>query len=100
VVVTVTVEILVNGVLVPIQFNEAAVTAIAATVTQPAVEPWPEWMRIETAARYLDVPVERVRKLVARRKIPFHQEGRGCRVFFARRDLDAWMAEFRVASLR
>jgi excisionase family DNA binding protein len=56
---------------------------------------WPEWMSVETAARYLDVPPERVRKLKDRREIPFHQEGVGCRVFFARRDLDEWMREFR-----
>jgi hypothetical protein len=34
----------------------------------------------------------RIRKLIARREIPFHQEGVGCRVFLARRDLTAWMA--------
>jgi hypothetical protein len=31
---------------------------------------WPEWMSVETAARYLDVPAERVRKLKSRGKIP------------------------------
>jgi excisionase family DNA binding protein len=56
---------------------------------------WPEWMSVETAARYLDVLPERVRKLKDRREIPFHQEGVGCRVFFARRDLDEWMQTFR-----
>jgi excisionase family DNA binding protein len=56
---------------------------------------WPEWMSVETAARYLDVPAERLRKLKDRREIPFHQEGPGCRVFFARRDLDRWMETFR-----
>lgn len=60
-------------------------------------EPWPEWMCVETAARYLDVPKERVRKLKARHEIPFHQEGPGCRVLFRRRDLDAWMGGFRHA---
>lgn len=52
---------------------------------------WPEWMSVETAAGYLDVSPERVRKLVARREIPFSQEAPGCRVFFRRADLDKWM---------
>jgi excisionase family DNA binding protein len=56
---------------------------------------WPEWMAIETAARYLDAPIERLRKLKERGEIPFHQEGPGCRVFFARQDLDAWMTTYR-----
>lgn len=56
---------------------------------------WPKWMSVDTAARYLDVSPERVRKLVARRELPFHQEGRGCRVLFSRSDLDDWMADFR-----
>jgi len=52
---------------------------------------WPEWMAVETAARYLDVSPERLRKLIARRAVPYCQAGRGCRVLFARRDLDEWM---------
>jgi excisionase family DNA binding protein len=81
------------------------VDAIAAAVAEHLLpvlrtagdgERWPEWMAIETAARYLDVSPQRLRKLVARRQIPFHQEDRGCRVLFRRSDLDEWMAEFRV----
>lgn len=53
---------------------------------------WPEWQSIATAARYLDVSPERLRKLVARRAIPFHQEDVGCRISFRRRDLDDWMS--------
>ena len=59
-------------------------------------DPWPAWMSIETAARYLDVSPQRLRKLVARRQIPYHQDGRGCRLLFRRTDLDQWMAGFRV----
>jgi len=54
---------------------------------------WPQWMSVETAAKYLDVSPERLRKLQARRLLPFHQEGPGCRVFFRRTDLDAAMSE-------
>jgi excisionase family DNA binding protein len=52
-------------------------------------------MNTSTAARYLDVSPERVRKLQARREIPFAQEAPGCRVSFSRRELDAWMRTFR-----
>jgi excisionase family DNA binding protein len=60
-------------------------------------DPWPEWMSITTAARYLDVPVERLRKLKDRGQIPFAQEACGYRVFFRRSDLDAWMGTYRHA---
>ena len=54
---------------------------------------WPGWMSVETAARYLDCPPERVRKLIARRSIPFSQEAPGCRIFLSRTDLDRWMRD-------
>jgi excisionase family DNA binding protein len=59
---------------------------------------WPEWMSVETVARYLDVPEERVRKLKDRGAIPYYQDGPGCRVFFRRRELDEWMSGFRQAA--
>jgi excisionase family DNA binding protein len=58
---------------------------------EQAAEPWPGWLSVPTAARYLDVTEERIRKLVARREIPFAQEGPGHRLFFERAALDAWM---------
>lgn len=57
---------------------------------------WPEWMAVETAASYLDSSPERVRKLIARRQIPFVQQGAGCRIFLGRRDLDEWMRQGRT----
>ena len=79
------------------------VTALAALVANllraqaqpPGSESWPEWMNIATAASYLDCTPERVRKLVARREIPYHQEAPGCRIFFRREELDTWMAASR-----
>lgn len=56
-----------------------------------STETWPEWMSVETAARYLDCSPERVRKIAARRQIPFVQERPAARVFFSRADLDGWM---------
>jgi excisionase family DNA binding protein len=55
-------------------------------------EQWPSWMSVQTAARYLDMPEGRIRKLVARGEIPYHQEDVGCRISFSRTEVDAWMA--------
>ena len=79
--------------------SQDVVEAIAERAAQIVLEResrttgWPEWMGVETAARYLDISPERVRKLQARRLIPYHQEGPGCRVFFRRAELDAAMSE-------
>jgi excisionase family DNA binding protein len=87
-----------TAITLQIVLDETALDMLAARVahlvqvddsTPP--EPWPEWMSVTTAAAYLDVPVERLRKLKERGRIPFSQEGRGCRVFFRRSDLDSWM---------
>jgi excisionase family DNA binding protein len=91
----ITVSVLLNGAPFPVEFDQAALDAVAAALPAVPVEPWPEWMNVETAAAYLDSSVERLRKLVARRQIPFVQEGPGCRVFFRRSDLDAWMEKQR-----
>jgi excisionase family DNA binding protein len=89
------------GLVIP----DAVVEALAIAVSErllPALraageaERWPEWMAIETAARYLDVSPQRLRKLVSRREIPFHQEDKGCRILFRRGDLDDWMSTFHV----
>jgi excisionase family DNA binding protein len=52
---------------------------------------WPEWMDVRTAAKYLGCEPGVVRKLVERRRVPYTQEGPGCKVWIARRDLDAYM---------
>lgn len=56
---------------------------------------WPEWMSIATAAKYLDISAERLRKLTARGRVPYHQEAPGCRVLYGRADLDQWMGTLR-----
>jgi excisionase family DNA binding protein len=93
----VTVEIELNGTRVPIDLDEQALHAIAVALPcSSGREPWPQWMSAERAAAYLGCSVERLRKLVARRQIPFAQEGRGCRLEFSRDDLDEWMRSRRV----
>jgi excisionase family DNA binding protein len=69
------------------------VAALVVERMQVESHSWPEWMSVETAARYLDVSPERLRKLQARRQLPYHQEGPGCRVFFRQKELDAAMSE-------
>lgn len=86
---------------ISIELRPAAIRAIAeqvAAILQPArtvKELWPEWMSVETASRYLDVSPERVRKLAARGAIPSYSEGRGCRRFFKRSELDECMGGLR-----
>ncbi len=55
----------------------------------------PEWLSVTNAARHLDVTEERIRKLIARRQLPFYQEAPGCRILLRRRELDDWLAAFR-----
>ena len=60
----------------------------------------PEWLSVESAARYLDISPERVRKLIARRAIPYYQDAPGCRVFLRRRELDDCMSALRIPPAR
>jgi excisionase family DNA binding protein len=80
--------------------SAAAEQVLAVIAAVPPGDLWPEWMAVETAARYLDISPERLRKLQARREVPFYQEGPRCRVLFRRRDLDDWMASFQVTARR
>jgi excisionase family DNA binding protein len=49
-----------------------------------------EWLDSRSAAEYLGVHRDTLRKLAAERAIPVHQDGRGCKLFFRRGDLDEW----------
>ena len=49
------------------------------------------WLDLQSAAEYLGCSPERLRKLVQRRAVPFHQERPGGRIFFHRLELDEWM---------
>ena len=88
------------GLTIPGEVIEALAAAVSERLlpdfNTTRTDPWPEWMAIDTAARYLDVSPQRLRKQVAQRQIPFHQEDKGCRVLFRRSDLDEWMTSFRV----
>lgn len=88
---TVRVAVALNGVRVPLELDDEALHLIAAATGDHRDEPWPEWMNIETVARYLDASPERIRKLVSRRQIPFAQDGPRCRLAFNRAAIDEWM---------
>jgi excisionase family DNA binding protein len=50
------------------------------------------WLALESAARYLDWPKQRLYKLVASGAVPhYKQEGR---LLFHREELDRWLAQF------
>ena len=49
------------------------------------------WMTTEEAAKYLGRSVSAMHKLTASRQIDFEQEGPGCRCYFKKSALDAWM---------
>jgi excisionase family DNA binding protein len=99
--VSIRVELELNGARVPVMLGSAAVAAIAAAVARNEHdEGWPDWMGVETTARYLDVSPERVRKLIAARRIPYSQEAPGCRVFMRRSALDGWMESMACARRR
>jgi excisionase family DNA binding protein len=48
------------------------------------------WMGAPAAAEYLALTVNALHKLTAARVIPFHQDGRGCKLWFKRSELDEW----------
>ncbi len=58
----------------------------------------PELLDTEAAALYLGRNVHYLRRLVARREVPFFRVGG--RLRFATRDLDAFLADCRVESWR
>ena len=76
--------------------NLAQRVGVLETRLAAAAEPWPEHMGIERAAAYLDMTPDALRKLVQRRKIAFSQEGPGCRLSFARADLDEYARRHRI----
>ena len=56
-----------------------------------------DWLSVSSAANYLDVAEERIRKLIARRQLPFYQEAAGCRILLRRCELDDWLISARQA---
>jgi excisionase family DNA binding protein len=49
-----------------------------------------EWLDARSAAEYLGIHRDTLRKLAAQRAIPTHQDGPGCKLYFRRDELDEW----------
>jgi excisionase family DNA binding protein len=79
------------------QIREIAV-AVAAILREDlaASANGPEYFGVSGAADYLAVPVGRLRKLIARHEVAFHQEALGCRITLARADLDRYLESQRL----
>jgi excisionase family DNA binding protein len=94
--VSVTVNVEINGIEIPVMLGDDALAALMDALGEDVHQGdgFPEWMNVTTAAAYLDVSVQRLRKLVATKQIPFVQEAPACRIFFSRSDLDRWMRGF------
>lgn len=48
------------------------------------------WLDARSAAEYLGLHRDTLRKLAARRAIPTHQDGPGCKLYFRRDELNEW----------
>ncbi len=48
------------------------------------------WLDARSAAEYLGIHRDTLRKLAAQRAIPTHQDGPGCKLYFRRDELDEW----------
>lgn len=76
-----------NGTSVPAEI-ELDTDALAQIADQVAPHPWPEWMNVQTAARYLDTTVNRVWHLKRAGRVPYVQDEPNGRVCFERAALD------------
>jgi excisionase family DNA binding protein len=71
--------------LSPEQLAELA-DLVAARLREPQQE---RWLGTNEAATHLGCHPVTLRKLAAEGRIPFEQEGPGCKMYFSTRDLDA-----------
>jgi hypothetical protein len=71
------------------ELDDDAVVAIADAVAAKA-EPESEYLDTRQAAARLGISVPALEKLKQRGRLPYTQEAPGHKVWYARRDLDAW----------
>jgi excisionase family DNA binding protein len=72
------------------QLADRVAAAVLARLEPRTAGVAPEWMDSRAAADYLGLHRDTLRKLAAERAIPAEQDGRGCKLFFRREDLDEW----------
>lgn len=85
------------------QISEAVIALVSdlpdhereAEHERAAEDRWPEFMRVPTAAKYVDTPEESVWKLLSSGKLARIQEARGHRVLIERAELDRVLREWR-----
>lgn len=49
-----------------------------------------EWLDARSAAEYLGIHRDTLRKLAAERAVPVHQDGPRCKLYFRREEPDDW----------
>jgi len=81
----------VHQITVQFDLTDLAQRIAAAISESEATSSLSPWLDVERAAEYLGCSSERIRKLIARHQIPFHQERAGGRIFLHRRELDDWL---------
>lgn len=77
------------------ELSDADVDALAARLSEriPRIEEGSPWLTVEPAADYLGMTSDALRKLAQRQRIKHHQpNGERGRLYFARKDLDAWVS--------
>ncbi len=75
---------------------ERLIDRASAGATQASAE----WLDARTAAEYLGVHRDTLRKLAAERAVPVHQDGPGCKLYFRRDELDDWRRSSRAGRSR
>ena len=78
------------------QIAERIASAVVAQLAAARPDDQDEWLDSRRAAEYLGVHRDTLRKLAAERAIPAEQDGRGCKLFFRRVDLDEWRLRSRI----
>jgi excisionase family DNA binding protein len=87
--VTITVTIKIGGQPLIAELDDDALAVIAEAINAKR-KPEPEYLDTKQAAARLGLTVPTLEKLKQRGHIPYTQEAPGQKVWYARRDLDAW----------
>jgi excisionase family DNA binding protein len=69
---------------------ELLADAVANRLTDRQAPAADGWMDTRAAAEYLGLSTHALHRLVARREVPYFQDGPGAKCYFRRSALDAW----------
>lgn len=72
------------------QLADLVADRVAAQLVAPARQRADEWLDTRSAAEYLGIGRDSLRRLAAEGAIPTEQAGVGCKLYFRHSDLDAW----------